>query len=126
MIWAAALGVVAAFVVLAKLFRVPGLAHAVFDQSRRAFGDLRDPALGEREKEGSIRSHARHLLLLFVFISLASIAALALPLGLVVLLDRAGLLDFDAVVQRTVSPAFLLVVTPLGIVLALLLHRRRP
>jgi hypothetical protein len=124
--WAAALFVVAAFLVLAKLFRVAALAQAVLGSSRRAFHDLRDPALGERDKERAVQSHARRLLLLFLGITAASAAAAVLPFGVVALLDAAGVVRFDAVLQRTVSPAFILFATVIGVGAAALLHKRRP
>lgn len=126
MTWAAGLFVVAAFLALAKWFHVPALAQAVLGHSRRAFHDLRDPALDARDRERAVQSHARRLLLLFLGITGASAAAALVPLGVVALLDAVGVVEFDAVVQRTVSPAFILVVTAIGVVAAALLHKRRP
>ena len=126
MTWAAALFVAAAFLVLAKWFRVPALAQVVLGHGRRALHDLQDRSLGEREKERAARSHAGHLLLGALGIVVASAAALALPFGAVALLDAAGVVELDAVVARTVSPTFLLVVVPLGVAVAVILRRRRP
>jgi len=124
--WAAAIFVVAGFLVLARLFRVPALAQAVLGHSRRAFADLRDRSLGDREKERAVQSHARRLLLGALGIVLASAAALTLPYCAVALLDAAGVVELDAVVARTITPAFLLVVTALGVVAAVILRRHRP
>lgn len=126
MTWAAAVFVAAAFFGLAKWFRVPTLARAVLGHSRRALHDLQDPSLGERQKERAARSHARHLLLGTLGIVLCTAAAIGLPFGVVALLDAAGVVELQAVVARTVSPAFFLVVTPLGVAAALILRRRRP
>jgi hypothetical protein len=124
--WAAALFLVAAFLVLARWFRVPARVRAVLGDGRRAFHDLRDPSLGERDKERAVQSHAGRLLLGFVGITLASAVAVALPFGVVALLDAAGVVELDAVLARTVSPAFLLVVTPLAVVAAVILRGHRP
>jgi hypothetical protein len=123
---AAALFVVAAFIALLKLLRVAALARAVIDRSRRAFRDLRDPALGESGRERAAKASAGRLLVLFLAIVLASTAAALLPLGAVALLDVAGIVEVAAVLERTLSPMILLPAIPLGIVAAVLLHRLRP
>ncbi len=125
MTWAAALFVVAAFVVVARLLRVPAQAHAVVNRSRAAFAALRDPGLDERQREQAARQHAGRLLWLCLGIVAATAAAIALPFGLVALLGVAGAVDFEAVVRCTVSPLFFLVALPLGTVTALLLRERR-
>jgi hypothetical protein len=106
--WAAALFVVAAFVVVAGLLRIPTRAREVLAHSRQAFADLRDPALDERAREKAVQGHALRLLWLFLVVTGSAAFALALPFGLIVLLDSAGLVAIDAVIALTLSWPFLL------------------
>lgn len=126
MTWAGAMFVCATFLLLTKVFRVAPIARAVFGCTRRAVRDLRDPNLGDLERERAVRSHALRLLRLFVVIALAALAALALPLGLIALLDAAGVMQLDAVIALTTTPLFLLVATALVAGAALAVHARRP
>ncbi len=126
MIWAAALLVVAAVVAILQALKVPRRALAVLDQGRSGWLALRNPSLSERDKELAARHHARRLLALGLGLSLASATALALPFGVIALLDVLGLIDFDAVLQRTLSPWFALVVATVGVCATAILRRSRP
>jgi len=123
--WAAALFVVAAFLILAKWFRVPALSAEAIGHCRGALRDLKNPSLAEVDKERAVQSHARRLLVLFFGITLASGAALALPLGAIALLDAAGLLELNAVLTEAASAPFLGAATLLSLGMIVLLHSRR-
>lgn len=123
--WAAALFVVAAFLVLAKWFRVPALARESMQHCRTGLRDLQNPALGEDDKERALQLHAKRLLALFVGLTLASCAALALPLGVLALLDAAGVLELAAVLKQATSWQFLGVATLCGVAAMMRMRSRR-
>jgi hypothetical protein len=122
--WAAALFVVVAFIALAGLLQIPVRAQEVLGRSRRALADLRDPALEERAKERAVQGHALRLLWLFVVLTLSATLALALPLGVIALLDSAGLVSLRAVLELTVSWPFLIGTFVLGFAVWGLLRQR--
>lgn len=114
MTWAAALFVVVAFVVLAQLLRIPTRASNVIRRSRTAVADLRNTELDDREKERAMQSHATSLFGLFAILTATSAVALAVPVGVIALLDAAEVLDAQAVLETGVSWEFLLVATIVG------------
>lgn len=114
MTWAAALFVVVAFVVLAQLLRVPARAARVIKHSRDAVADLRNSELSDLEKERAMQVHAKGLFVLFVFLTVSAATALAVPIGLIALLDAADLVELDAVLETGLSWEFLFVATIVG------------
>lgn len=126
MSFAAAVVAVAACLLLAVCLRVPSLALASFRRAGAALRDLRDPALGERERERVVRGHALGLFAGFLRLAAAGAAAVGLPLGGVALLAAAGAVDFDAVVAWTVNPGLLLGAGVVAAVAARWSARTRP
>lgn len=124
MTWAAALCAVAACCALAAWFQVPAQARTAFGVSRRAFADLRDPALDDAARERAAQAHARQLAWLCLRILLGSAAALALPFGGLALGSALGWLHLGAVVELSLSPWFLLVAAVLAAAILHLLRRR--
>ncbi len=122
----AALLVAAAVFVLAHGLRIPSMARGVIGCTRQALHELRDPALDARQKEQAMQGHARRLVLLALGMTFASLAAVALPLAALAGLGAVGLVDPGAVLQATISPAFLVLAALLGLGMALFLRRRRP
>jgi hypothetical protein len=104
----AAVAAVVACCWLALRLRVPALARASLGRASTALRDLRDPALGEMERERAARGHARALF--FGSLQLVAVSALAIgvPLGGIWLLDGSWGLDAGSVAAWTVHPAFLL------------------
>lgn len=124
MTWAAALFVVATFLVLARCFRVPALSTEAIGHCRAAVRDLKNPSLADADKERAMQVHARRLLVLSIGITLASAAALALPLGALALLEAAGILELRAVLTEAASAPFLLAATLLSVGMIALLRSR--
>ena len=114
MTWAAAAFVVVGFLAIAQLLRIPARASAVIARSRAAVGVLRDSAMTDLEKEKAMQGHAKSLLASFFVITLGSAIALAVPVGVVLALDAAGVVEFDAVLDRTLSWQIILGATVLG------------
>ncbi|HEX5050317.1 MAG TPA: hypothetical protein VFZ65_00965 [Planctomycetota bacterium] len=123
MTWAAALFLVLTFLGLVARLGIPARAGDAVARTQRAVADLRNRDLSELDKEKATRAHASALFGLFLLITLLSAVALLLPLGAVWLVAAAGLCDFQAVLDATLSWPILLGATFAGI--ALLLRRRR-
>jgi hypothetical protein len=103
MAYAGALFVALTFILLLKTFRLVEKAPRVMDVSTRAFRDLRDPHLDDDAKEARMRVHARGLAGLFAVIAGGTIAAVGAPLGVVWVLDAAGVLSMDRVLDALSS-----------------------
>jgi hypothetical protein len=91
------------FLVLLKAFRLVEKAPRVMAISTHAFRDLRDPLLDDDAKEARMRDHARALGGLFTVITGGTFVAFAAPLGLVWLLDAAGVLSLNQVLDALSS-----------------------
>jgi hypothetical protein len=85
--------VVAGFAALFHALRVVPTTREVLRRSPEVLRTLRDPTLSDREKELATRRHAGALLGRGAWIAVATGLALAAPIGLVWLLDRAGWAD---------------------------------
>ncbi|MEZ6035934.1 MAG: hypothetical protein R3F29_00545 [Planctomycetota bacterium] len=124
MIWTAALLLVLACIGLLRVLRVPTRAGEVLARTRRAVADIRSTTMSDLDKERAMRGHAGALLVQFVVITALSAVAVALPIGALWLLAQTGALDFDAVMEATVSWQVLLLGTVLGLAV-LLVGRKR-
>ena len=116
MTWTAAAFVVAAFFWLLQVLRVPARAGDVVARSRDALRVMRDSDLGEDAKEAAVQAHAKALFGQFFAITGSAAIALAAPLGVVGALHAAGVVSFDAVVDRTMSWPVLVGATVVGLV----------
>jgi len=112
---AVALFVVLGFVVVVLKTDVVGHASHATERVRASVRVVRDPSLGDDEKERHLRRGAGALLGLFVRIAASTALALALPLAAVWLLDRAGVASWDAVTALLVRIDFLGVVSVAGL-----------
>lgn len=115
MSWAAAAFVIGAFFWLLQLLRVPARAADVVTRSRQALQTMRDRALDDDAKEAAIQGHAKAMFGQFLMITIAAAAALTAPLGVVGALHAAALVDFDEVIERTMSWPVLVGATVLGL-----------
>lgn len=103
MTYASALFLSLTFVALAKrlgLFTKPFEVAAISKDAYRVFTD---PTLNDDIKEMIMQQSAKTLTRQFVFISAASLAAAAAPLGVVWVLAAAGLVSLKAVVGALLS-----------------------
>jgi hypothetical protein len=101
--YAVALFVGLTFLFLLKAFRLVEKAPRVMAISTRVLRDLRDPQLDDDAKEARMREHARVLGGLFTLITGGTFVAFAAPLGLVWLLDAAGILSLNRVLDALAS-----------------------
>jgi hypothetical protein len=115
---------VAGFVVLVKIFGLVEKSTEVFSVSRLALSDMQNPDLDDEAKEAAIQQHAKRLFGLFFLLAIGGAAALALPAGLLFLLEGMGLLSLSAVITVTLSWEFLLASSVLIIAIILLAKKR--
>lgn len=107
------------FMALLKTFRLLERAPHVMAVSTHAFRDLRDPLLDDDAKEARMREHARTLGVLFTRLTVGTLVALAVPVAVVWLLDAAGIVSLNGVLDA-LSSWPLLVAGSLAIVAQLL------
>jgi hypothetical protein len=124
-IWVGASFIVVGFLLLAYLMRVPERAREAVTRSLRAVDDLRNPNLSEVHKEAAIQAHAGRLFALFLLVTGSTMLALGLPVGVVALLDLAGIVDLREVLGAALSWKFMAVATAAGIAVILLVRKLR-
>lgn len=104
------------FIALIKIFGLVEKSIDVINLARLAYADLHNPALNDDAKEVALQSHAKRLFVLFLLITLGGAAALALPMGLIWLLEQMDVLSLNAVISAALSWKFLLAGTVLAII----------
>jgi len=122
---ALAVGVVLGFAWVLHLLSLPERAGEVARRSREGLAILGDPALDDDDKERGLRRLARRLFALMGILVGGSLLALALPLGAVWMLERAGVASLDAVLGVLERPDFLAATAVVGMGGWLLLGRAR-
>ena len=103
MTYASALFLSFTFVALARRLGLVTRPLEVITASKEAYRVFTDSALTDDEKEASMQQSAKALAGQFVFISAASLAAAAAPLGVVWVLAAFGLVSLKAVVAALLS-----------------------
>jgi hypothetical protein len=93
---------------LMKVFGLFPRALQAARTSRNAIEVMTDPECGDERKESLLQGYSLALLRLFVELSIRGIGSIALPVGLLWVLENAGLLSLGAVLDITRSWAFLL------------------
>jgi hypothetical protein len=106
--WLAAGFLVLGFVALARLLRMIERSTEVFAISRRSFDVIRDSSLSDDDKEATLQRNALQLFRLFFLLTLAGLAAVFLPLGLVWCADRLAWISLQEVMDVALSPIFLI------------------
>ena len=109
MAWAGGIIVILGFFVFVRLFRLVEASKQVFDITKSAIATIRSTALNDYQKEVTMQKYAKKLLALFFLITIGSIAALAIPFGLIWLMQLAKLLTVNEVIETTLSLKFIIV-----------------
>ena len=125
MVYLGAAILVIGFVVCLKLFGLVERANSVFALSRESMAVLKNADMDDDAKEAAMQSHAKKLFGLFFTLTLGCVLALALPAGIVWLLDLAGVMSFDAVIEFTISWEFLLATTALLVLVVAVKGRKK-
>jgi hypothetical protein len=105
--WLAASFLVVGFVILYKLFALVEKSRRVFTITLQSLGIIQNSGLSDEEKERSLQKNATRMFSLFFQLLFGGVVALVIPIVLVWLAGRAGLLSFDSVMTVTFSPTFL-------------------
>ncbi|QGY39213.1 hypothetical protein GM415_03435 [Pseudodesulfovibrio cashew] len=113
------------FVVLLKAFGLVDKANRTIACSKESVDIIRNPGLGDDDKEKALQANSKQLFLLFFQLTLGCAAALLLPAAVVWGLDKAGLMSFDEVVAFTLSWEFLLGTTLLIVVLFYVMRKNK-
>lgn len=95
-------------IALIRLFGVFPRALQAVHISRSAFAVMNDPHLEDDRKEVLLQAHSLSLLRRFLDILIYGTGSIAIPVGLVWMLECAGLLSLRAVLALTLSWPFLL------------------
>ena len=69
---------------------------------------MHDPALGDDRKESLLQEYSFALLKAFLALVIRSAGSIAIPIGLLVALEAAGVLSLQAIFDLTLSWPFLL------------------
>ena len=112
--------VVLGFMIFMKLFGLVGRTTKVAKVAKSALEVIRDPALDDYQKETATRRYARELFSLFFVIATASLIALAIPLGIVWLMELANLLTVAKVIAGTFTLEFVGIAAVLSVIVFLL------
>lgn len=112
---ALALFCVAGAMALLAAFGVPARAAAAIAAARQALAVVRSRELEPLAKERAVQAHARGMLFAFVVLVCRTALAFALPLAAVWLAHLAGLADFAAVLDATLSWPILLATVVAGV-----------
>jgi hypothetical protein len=113
---AGAVLLVVGFVALVRAFGLVGKCGEVFAVARASLTVLKNPALDDSAKESALQTHASRLFALFLALTAGAALALALPAGLIWLLDEIHVVSFHDVLEVALSWRFLLGSTLAGIV----------
>ena len=98
-----AIFLVVGFIVMLKLLGLVERSRRVVATSKEALAALSDKELDDGQKEAAMQTHAKSLGLNFVLLAAGFAMALLGPAGVIWLLDRAGVLSFDAVISAAFS-----------------------
>lgn len=110
-----ALMFVIAIIMLIQLSGAIERGRIALRRTQSAFATLADKELSEEVRERSAQTAAIQLFGDFARISIRAALAFLLPLGVVVLLDMAGLVSFSELMDKSISPAVLGISTLIAI-----------
>ena len=113
------------FIALLKLLGLVERSKRVVATSRAAMSTLSDGELDDAQKEAAMQAYARSLGLDFVLLTAGLAVALLAPAAVIFLLDRVGVLSFDAVIGATFSLELILGGTLLMVIVFWVDGRRR-
>lgn len=109
MVLVGAIVLVLGFIILVKLFGLIEKSKKVINIVRSSVAIVRDGNLDDYQKEITMQNHAKELLSLFFIITVGSVVALAIPFGLIWLMEFTKLLTVNEVIEVTLSLEFIAV-----------------
>lgn len=109
--------VVLGFMFFIGLFGLVRRTSRAVEIAKSVLATIRDPSLDDQQKEIATQRYAKELFSLFFVIVIASMIALAIPLGIVWTMELANWLTLADVVAGTLTLEFIGIVAVLSIVL---------
>lgn len=113
------------FIVLIKYLKVFEKSSKVLIIAKQSIVIISDSKSSDLQKEIAMQKNAKELLLLFLIITLGSFIALAIPSALVWLMELAGFLSFQSVIDTTLSWAFIVGSIIISVVVMWLMGRKK-
>ncbi len=107
--WIGAIVLVVGFVVLLQLLGITKKSHNVVRIALHSMKIIGSSRLSDEQKESKLQKNSKRLFGLFFLLALGGAIALLIPLAILWLGDRLGLISLDGVLATTVSPAFLII-----------------
>lgn len=107
--------VVLGFIIFVKLFGLVEKSTKVIGITKSAVTIVCDTDINDYQKEIAMQKHAKELFFLFFFITAGSIAALAIPVGFIWLMEFVGLLRVHEAIDTILSLKFIAVAIVLSI-----------
>jgi hypothetical protein len=114
-IWAAAILVIVAFLVLLRALRAPVWLRKIVGATRGSIAIVRDPDRDEMWKAREMRALSLRLFGWCALLTGSILVAFMVPVGVLALLERAGVIDLGAVLERTLHPAVVLLTAGLAL-----------
>lgn len=112
------------FLILIKYLKVIEKSSKVLGIAKQSIIIIKDSESSDLQKEIAMQKYAKELLVLFLVISAGSILALAIPFGVVWLLELAGLLSIQSVITTTFSWEFIVGSLFISIIVIWLMSRK--
>ena len=103
-----------------KLFGLVRRTSRVTEVAKSVLEVIRNPSLEDHQKEMATQRYAKELFSLFFVIVAASLIALAIPLGIVWIMELANLLTVAEVIAGTLTLEFIGIAAVLSVILFLL------
>ena len=124
MSYAGAVILVVGFLVLIKYLKVVEKSSKVITIARQSVMVVRDSETSDLQKEKALQKYTKELFSLFFDIVIVSLLALAIPFGLVWLMEVMGLLSVQSVIDTTLSWDFILVSLIISIIVIWFVNRK--
>ncbi len=124
--WFGAIFLVLGFVILAHLFRLVDKTGEVVTVAQRSLGVIRSTELSDDSKEEALQEDAKQLFRLSLVLASGGAGAVLMPVGILWLSDRIGLLSLDSVLSVALSPLFLVLSGVFGTLVFFVSRRQGP
>ncbi len=123
--WILAFFLVLAFVALLEVFGLVERGRQVVEIARKSIETIGNKELDDDAKEAALQRDAKRLFVLFFILTAGGAAALAIPMGVIWVLDWLGLASLDAVVDVSISVEFIIAGSVVGIAGMVIASRNR-
>ena len=120
-----AMFVVVGFAVTIERLHLPSRAREVGRHSTACLDVLQDDSLSDADKEAALQQQSRNLFRLLGILTGGSVLALGVPLGIVWLLEKAGVGSYSGTLAMLQRLDFLAATTVVGLLAYVLVQRVR-